>query len=144
VKRLDPGGHEHPLLDVSEFDKVCGLEILEYTDELVRGRVPVVKALTQPLGMVHGGVYATIAEALASMGTNLGVFETGLVGLGQSNEMSFLRPANRGDLYGTARRRHRGESRWIWDVEIEDDQHRICAIGRVAVAVRPMPEGAPG
>jgi uncharacterized protein (TIGR00369 family) len=129
----------HPLVEVSEFDKLCGLEIVEYTDELVRGRLAIGPHLTQPLGMVHGGVYATIVEALGSMGTNLGVFGTGFVGLGLSNETSFLRPAERGHLHGTARRRHRGSSRWVWDVEIRDDDDRLCAIGRMSVAVRPLP-----
>jgi uncharacterized protein (TIGR00369 family) len=130
----------HPLVEVSPFDKLVGLEIVEYTDELVRGRLPIGEHLTQPLGMVHGGVYATIVEALGSMGTNLGVFGTGFVGLGLSNETSFLRPTERGHLHGTARRRHRGESRWVWDVEIRDDDDRLCAIGRMSVAVRPLPD----
>src|SRR5437867_1224885 len=78
------------LLEVSPFDRHYGLEILDSSDELVRGRVPVREHLTQPIGIVHGGVYAAIAEALASMGTNHGVAAEGKLGLGMSNQSSFL------------------------------------------------------
>ena len=52
--------------------------------------------LRQPTGVVHGGVYASIAEALASFGTNVGVYSEGKVGLGMSNHSSFLRPVRGG------------------------------------------------
>ena len=52
--------------EASPFDHHYGLEIEEATDELVRGRVPVREHLLQPVGLVHGGVHASIAEALAS------------------------------------------------------------------------------
>ena len=45
----------------------------ELTDELVRGRVAVRDDLKQPAGLVHGGVYAAIAESLASFGTAFAV-----------------------------------------------------------------------
>jgi 1,4-dihydroxy-2-naphthoyl-CoA hydrolase len=127
------------LLDVSPFDRHYGLEIVEASDELVRGRVPVRGHVTQPTGLVHGGVHAAIAEALASLGTNHGVVAEGNVALGMSNSCSFLRPIAGGTIEGTARRRHRGRTTWLWDVELTDDQGRLCAVGRVTVAVRPAP-----
>lgn len=127
------------LLEASSFDRHYGLEIVECSDKVVRGRVPVQEHVTQPLGLVHGGVHAAIAEGLASLGTNVGVVPEGNVGLGMTNQSSFLRPVSRGTLHGSARRRHRGRTAWIWDVEITDDDGRLCAISRVTVAVRPGP-----
>jgi 1,4-dihydroxy-2-naphthoyl-CoA hydrolase len=125
------------LLEASPFDRHYGLEILEAGDDLVRGRVPVRKHVTQPTGLVHGGVHAAIAEALASLGTNHGVASEGKVALGMSNNCSFLRPIATGSINATARRRHRGRTTWIWDVELTDEEGRLCALGRVTVAVRP-------
>jgi uncharacterized protein (TIGR00369 family) len=95
--------------------------------------------LTQPLGLVHGGVYAAIAEGLASLGTNHGVAAEGKLGLGMSNQSSFLRPVGSRTIHATARRRHRGRSTWVWDVELTDDEGRLCALSRVTVAVRAVP-----
>jgi 1,4-dihydroxy-2-naphthoyl-CoA hydrolase len=128
-----------PLLDVSPFDRHYGLELVECSDELVRGRVPVREHVTQPTGVVHGGVHAAIAEGLASLGTNHGVAAEGKFGLGMSNQSSFLRPIGGGTIHATARRRHRGRTTWVWDVELTDDEGRLCALSRVTVAVRPAP-----
>jgi 1,4-dihydroxy-2-naphthoyl-CoA hydrolase len=125
------------LLEVSPFDRHYGLEIEESTDALVRGRVPVREHVMQPVGMVHGGVYASIAEGLASVGTNHGVADEGKVALGMSNNSSFLRPVESGTIHATARPRHRGRATWVWDVELTDDEGRVCALSRVTVAVRP-------
>jgi 1,4-dihydroxy-2-naphthoyl-CoA hydrolase len=127
------------LLELSPFDRHYGLELVECNDELVRGRVAVEEHLKQPIGLLHGGVHAAVAEALASLGTNHGVAAEGMIGLGMSNESSFLRPVAGGTIHATARRRHRGRTTWIWDVELADDEGRLCALSRVAVAVRPGP-----
>lgn len=123
-------------LEPSPFDSHYGLQIDEATDEVVRARVPVAPFVLQPVGLVHGGVHASIAEALASVGTNVGVVPEGMVGLGQSNNSSFLRPISEGTIHAVARRRHRGRTTWIWDVEMTDDEDRLCAISRVTIAVR--------
>lgn len=135
----DPDRLHTRLLEVSPFDRHYGLEIDEQSDEVVRGRVPVREHVTQPIGMVHGGVHAAIAEGLASLGTNHGVASEGKVALGMSNQSSFLRPIGSGTIHATARRRHRGRTTWIWDVELTDDEGRLCALSRVTVAVRPLP-----
>ena len=127
------------LLELSPFDRHYGLELDELGDELVRGRVPVQEHLTQPIGIVHGGIHAAIAEGLASLGTNYGVAANGEVGLGMSNQCSFLRPIGSGTIHAIARRRHRGKTTWVWDVELTDDEGRLCAVSRVTVAVRPGP-----
>lgn len=124
------------LLTASPFDRHYGLEIEDASDALVRGRVPVREHVTQPTGVVHGGVFASVAEALASLGTNHGVARDGMVGLGVSNQSAFLNPVRDGSLHATARRRHRGRSTWIWDVELTDDEGRLCGLSRVTVAVR--------
>jgi uncharacterized protein (TIGR00369 family) len=120
------------------FDALLGLELLECTDDLVRAQLPVRDDLRQPIGLVHGGVFATIAETLASMGTAVVASPAGNAAMGLSNQTSFLRPITDGTIHGRAVRRHRGRTTWIWDVEITDDAGRICALSRMTIAVRPL------
>lgn len=121
------------------FDALYGLELLEVTGELVRARVAVRDELKQPLGLVHGGVLAAIAEALASLGTAVAVVPEGLAAMGLSNNTSFMRPIAAGTIHARGERRHRGRTTWIWDVEISDDAGRLCALTRMTIAVRPVP-----
>ena len=118
------------------FDGLYGLELIELTDELVRGRVPVRDELKQPAGLVHGGVHAAVAESLASFGTAIAVMPQGKLAMGLSNQTSFLRPITQGAIDAKATRRHRGRTTWVWEVEIFDDQGRLCVLSRVTIAVR--------
>jgi uncharacterized protein (TIGR00369 family) len=121
------------------FDSLYGLEVLEVQDDLVTGCVRVRDELLQPFGLVHGGVLASLAETLASLGTAIVVLEEGNAAMGLSNNTSFLRPIVAGTIHGRAIRRHRGRTTWIWDVEMSDDDGRLCALTRMTIAVRPMP-----
>ena len=121
------------------FDALYGLEVLEVSDELVRAQVVVRDELRQPSGLVHGGVLASIAETLASLGTAVVVVPQGEAAMGLANSTSFVRPITDGTIHARAIRRHRGRTTWIWDVEVTDDSGRLCAMSRMTIAVRPMP-----
>jgi uncharacterized protein (TIGR00369 family) len=121
------------------FDALYGLEVLEVHDDLVLAQVAIRDALRQPFGLVHGGVLASIAETLASLGTAVVVVPEGNAAMGLSNSTSFLRPMIDGTIHARAVRRHRGRTTWIWDVEITDDAGRLCALTRMTIAVRPQP-----
>ncbi|MEA2150391.1 MAG: 1,4-dihydroxy-2-naphthoyl-CoA hydrolase [Solirubrobacteraceae bacterium] len=122
------------------FDALYGLEVLEVHDDLVLAQVRVRDDLRQPFGLVHGGVLASISETLASLGTAVVVVPEGNAAMGLSNNTSFLRPLLDGTIHARAVRRHRGRTTWIWDVEISDDEGRLCAITRMTIAVRPQPQ----
>jgi 1,4-dihydroxy-2-naphthoyl-CoA hydrolase len=127
---------ELPRGQIGGFDGLYGLEITDLSDEIVRGQVDVRDELRQPAGLVHGGVYASIAEALASWGTMVGVAGEGRVAMGLSNQTSFLRPITQGTIHAVAIRKHRGRSTWVWEVEISDDDARLCVLTRMTIAVR--------
>jgi 1,4-dihydroxy-2-naphthoyl-CoA hydrolase len=127
---------ELPYIAEAGFDAVVGLEYTELSDEIAAGRVKVRDELKQPAGLVHGGVYASIAESLASFATHLAVMPQGKVATGLSNQTSFLRPITEGTIHATARARHRGRTTWVWEVEFEDDHGRLCVLTRMTVAVR--------
>ncbi len=118
------------------FDALYGLQIESYSEEEVTASVPVRDEVKQPMGLVHGGLYASIAESLASMATAMAVAPEGRHAMGLSNATSFMRPITEGTVHATARRLHRGRTTWVWDVEITDDAGRRCAMTRMTIAVR--------
>jgi 1,4-dihydroxy-2-naphthoyl-CoA hydrolase len=121
------------------FNGLIGLELTELTDEIASGTVVVRDELKQPQGLVHGGVYASIAESLASFGTGVAVYPEGKLAMGLSNQTSFLRPITEGTIHAKATRRHKGRTTWVWEVEIFDDDGNLCVLTRMTVAVREMP-----
>src|SRR4051812_32530596 len=99
------------------------LEIDSATKDEVRAHVPVSDACKQPLGLVHGGVYAVLAEAI-TLGRGRAI----------SNQTSFLRPITAGTIHAHARRRHAGRTTAVWEVDIADDAGRLCALVRLTIA----------
>jgi len=124
---------------LSGFDRLYGLELLECSDSEARAQVVVREEHKQPAGLVHGGVYASVAEAIASIATGMTVLDEGNMAMGMSNNTSFLRPVTAGTVHAHATRIHRGRTTWLWDVKCSDDDGRTCALTRVTIAVRPLP-----
>ena len=122
------------------FDALYGMRRFDITEESAHGEVLVRRELMQPWGLVHGGVYASMAESLASWATAMAVAPAGNIVMGMSNNSSFLRPISAGTIHALATRRHRGRTTWVWDIDITDDEGRLCASSRVTVAVRPFAE----
>jgi uncharacterized protein (TIGR00369 family) len=125
---------------VTGFDRLYGFELLELSDTEARARVDVRDELKQPYGLLHGGVYASIAESLTSWATAAAVAERGYLAVGMANSSSFFRPITQGAVHAFAKRLHAGRTTWVWDVECRDDSDRLCAITRMTIAVRPPPE----
>jgi 1,4-dihydroxy-2-naphthoyl-CoA hydrolase len=121
------------------FDALYGLELTEVgaEGEIVRGRVAIRDELRQQAGILHGGVIAALAEALASRGTWAGAGRDGSAVMGMSNDTNFLRPFTDGHVNAVATPRHRGRTRWLWEVRAHDDEGRLCAITAVNIAIRP-------
>jgi 1,4-dihydroxy-2-naphthoyl-CoA hydrolase len=119
------------------FADFSGVEWLETGEEEATARLAVEEHHKQPYGFVHGGVYATLAESVASHATAVA---SGMAAIGMSNNTTFLRPVTDGSIHATARRRHGGRTTWVWDVEMSDDEGRLCALTRMTVAVRPIPD----
>jgi uncharacterized protein (TIGR00369 family) len=122
------------------FDASYGLEILEHDagSAEVRGRIPVRTEILTEHGLVHGGVFAGAAEAIASLGTALVVMDDGDVAMGLSNDTTVLADVREGTIHVHARAVHRGEREWVWTVDATAADERPVAHSRVTVAVRPV------
>ena len=112
------------------FTKLVGLRIGEASGDRVVLTCPVTPDLHQPFGLVHGGVYATLAETAASVGASLWFGDQGKV-VGVSNHTDFLRAVRRGELRAEATPLSRGRTTQLWQVEIGDEQGRLVAHSKV-------------
>jgi uncharacterized protein (TIGR00369 family) len=119
------------------FAEEIGVEWIDLDPDSARARIKVQPRHLQPFGIVHGGVYATLAESICSAATHDAVRADDMVAMAQSNDTTFLRPIGEGHITANARTRHRGRTTWIWDVELTDDEGRVCALARMTIAVRP-------
>ena len=132
-----PASMGQPETTPSGFAEEIGIEWVNLDPDDAQARIAVESRHLQPAGIVHGGVFASLAESLTSAATYGAVREEGMVAIGQANDTTFLRPIADGYINASAKPRHRGQTTWVWDVEISDDEGRACALARVTIAVRP-------
>ncbi|MBV8954420.1 MAG: PaaI family thioesterase [Solirubrobacterales bacterium] len=125
------------------FEGFLGLRWIELSVDSALVQFEVRDELKQPLGLLHGGIYAAVAETVASVATVRAVWRDGLTGSGLSNSASFLRPVTGGTIEVAARLRHSDEREWFWGHEFRDAQGRLCALVDVVIAVRPVTSPSP-
>lgn len=114
------------------FTDLLGVEFTELTPTRVSASLQVQTIHTQPYGIVHGGVYCTLAETVASIGAVLALGDERAGAVGQSNQTDFLRATSVGaTLTATATPVHVGRSVQLWGINITDDDGRLCAQSRV-------------
>ena len=121
------------------FEGFLDLDWLELEPESVHVQFRVRENLKQPLGLLHGGVYAGVAETIASIATVANVWRDGFIGSGLSNYASFLRPITEGVVDVRARLRGHDDREWTWGHEFRDERDNLCALVDVTIAVRPIP-----
>ena len=111
---------------MAPFDALYGIEIESASGDEARGAVPVSDAVRQPAGLVHGGVYASMAESLAVAGTQ---DATGRVAVGHSSQTSFLRPipGDSGVAHVTARVLRMGRQLVFGEIAITSADEQLAA-----------------
>jgi 1,4-dihydroxy-2-naphthoyl-CoA hydrolase len=126
----------------SPFDALLQTEWLDDDPDHAHARVAVRDELLQPVGLLHGGVMSAVVESVCSRATGIANQADGMIAMGQSIDVSFLRPVTEGAIEVHAVARHRGRTTWVWDAEVRDSEDRVCALARMTIAVRPAPSGA--
>jgi uncharacterized protein (TIGR00369 family) len=130
---------EDPRGLISHFDALLGTEWLDDDPESARVRLALRDDLRQPVGLLHGGVMSSLVESVCSRATALAVVPEGMMAMGQSISVNFIRPITQGHAEVLARARHRGRTTWIWEAEVRDAEDRLCALAQMTIAVRPIP-----
>jgi 1,4-dihydroxy-2-naphthoyl-CoA hydrolase len=93
------------------------------------------EALHQPTGIVHGGVWCSVVESMASVCGSMAVLADGLVCVGSHNATDFLRPHREGRVRGVATPIQIGRTQQLWLVELSrESDGKAIARGQVRLA----------
>jgi 1,4-dihydroxy-2-naphthoyl-CoA hydrolase len=119
--------------DADAWGHTLGIEVLEVTPERVRARLLAGPEHHQPYGVLHGGVYCSIVEAVASYGAGHRALSLGQKGvLGVSNSTDFFRSHSTGELHCEGRPIHSGRSAHVWEVHVtRASDGKLVARGQV-------------
>ena len=113
------------------FNELVGLRFTLVSPDRIEAELEVRPEHHQPSGVVHGGVYTTLVEAVGSTGSVAHVAADGRLAMGVHNATSFLRPTTAGVLTAVATPIHLGRTPHLWDGRITRDDGRLAAKGEL-------------
>lgn len=116
---------------IDGFNATMGVRFVRVTLDEVVAELDVGPQHLQPYGLVHGGVYAGLAETVCSVGAGVNAFADGRATVGLENHTSFLQAVRSGTLRATARPLVKGRRTHVWQATITDADARTVATGQV-------------
>jgi 1,4-dihydroxy-2-naphthoyl-CoA hydrolase len=111
-----------------------GIEFIAFGDDFLAARMPIDQRTKQPLGIMHGGASAALAETVGSTAANFCVPENQYC-VGLDININHIRALSSGYAIATSKPYHLGRSTQVWGIEIVDDEKRIVSISRLTMAV---------
>jgi 1,4-dihydroxy-2-naphthoyl-CoA hydrolase len=116
-----------------------GIEVTEYTETIVSGKMPVDHRTHQPMGLLHGGASAAFIESLGSIGSALMVDLKKQYIVGLEINTNHIRGVKSGYVYCKATCIHKGRTTHIWSADITNEQGKLVSTGRLTVLVKDIP-----
>lgn len=114
-----------------------GIRITELGEDYICGTMPVDHRTHQPMGLLHGGANAVLAETLGSFGSSLLVDLATHSVSGLEINCNHIRATREGTVTGKATLRHKGRTTHIWEVEITNPAQKLVSLARLTVIVIP-------
>lgn len=111
---------------------ICFIEI---ADNSLRATMPVDHRTVQPLGLLHGGASAVLAETIGSTAANLCVDPKKNYCVGLSIYVNHIRSVRSGLVTGTAAPIHRGRSTQVWEIQITNEKKELTSVSRLTMVV---------
>ena len=103
-------------------------------DDELEASMPVDNRTHQPFGLLHGGASVVLAETLGSVAGYLCTQGEEKV-VGVEVNANHLRSVRSGRVRGVCKATHTGRRHQVWQIEIFDEQNKLCCVSRLTTAV---------
>jgi 1,4-dihydroxy-2-naphthoyl-CoA hydrolase len=118
-----------------------GIRYTAVGDNMLEATMPVDARHHQPMGILHGGATAALAETVGSTASMLQLHGSGRHAVGLELSINHLRSVREGLLTARARAEHLGRSTHLWDIRVTGEDGRRIAVARLTMMVMAAPRG---
>lgn len=112
-----------------------GIIFTALTEESLTATMPVDACTLQPMGIMHGGASAALAETVASAAANYCVDQTQEVCVGLELNINHIRAVKAGTIAAIAKPLHLGKRTQVWEIKIENEQGELISAARLTLMV---------
>ena len=106
-------------------------------DGRLTASMPVDERTVQPMGLLHGGATAALAETLGSVASALIVMPEGRQVVGIEVNANHLKGVREGRVTATAEALHLGRTTHVWDIRMRNAAGELSAVCRLTNVVLP-------
>ena len=112
-----------------------GIEFIASPAGTFAAKMPVDARTLQPMGLLHGGATAALAETVGSMGSALliDLNTHGVVGIGVN--ANHLKGVRSGSVTCTGTLVHKGRTTHVWDFKVTNDAMELVAVCRLVIMI---------
>jgi uncharacterized protein (TIGR00369 family) len=121
--------------------EALGIREVELTPDRVVMEMDVGPRVHQPMGQLHGGASAVLAESAATIGGYLNCDPETQITVGTELNISHLRPKRSGTLTAVATPIRTGRTMHVWAIDLIDEDGKQVAVARCTLAVLPLERG---
>lgn len=122
--------------------ETLGIRVLEASSDRVVLEMDVGPHVHQPMGLLHGGASAVMAESAASIGGFVNCDPSREYTVGIDLNISHLRGKASGTVTATATPIRKGRSIHVWGIDLVDEDGKGVAVARCTLAIRPFTDPA--
>ena len=108
-----------------------GIEFVDIGDDFIKATMPVTPKVHQPMGLLHGGATAALAESLGSCGSFLLMHEGGKGVVGIEINANHLRSTEEGIVTAEGKLLHKGRRTHVWDIRVSNEEGKMLSICRL-------------
>jgi 1,4-dihydroxy-2-naphthoyl-CoA hydrolase len=118
--------------------ETLGIRAIEVTADRVVLEMDIGPKVHQPMGLLHGGASAVLAESAASIGAFMNCEPEKEFAVGTDLNISHLRARRDGLLKAIAQPIRKGRTIHVWNIDLVDENGELVAAARCTLAVRPL------
>ena len=111
------------------------MKVTDLGEDFVTMSMPVSSKVHQPLGLLHGGAVAALAENVASLACNLVVAHQNKSCLGLTLNTSHIKSVREGMVFATAKALHLGRTTQVWEIKTTSKEDILINVSRMTLAV---------
>lgn len=117
--------------------ETLNIEIIDFGDDFVTGKMPVTPRVHQPDGVLHGGATAALAETLGSFAAEILMDLDQVFVRGIEISANHLKSVKDGFVYAKATYLHKGRTTQLLEIRVTDDHDNLISLCKLTTIALP-------
>ncbi len=110
------------------------IQFTEIGNDYMKAQIMFGPNLQQPMGILHGGINAVLAESIGSVASYY-TLEENDYSVGQNISTQHLRPVSKGFITGLGKPIHLGQTTQLWNIDTFNDEGKMTSTSRLSMMI---------